>query len=361
MSTIRPLRREDLPQVTDLYQRVARTGGAAPPGLAGYFARTFLDHPWADADLPSLVHESGDGRISGFLGSHARRLRLDDRPLRMGCSGQLVADPAARRRGVGALLLRRYLDGPQDLSITDGATEAVRQMWERLGGHTAYLRSMSWTRLFKPWRVAGNALLQRVGAGARARAALPVWSLLDTLTRRVLRVPEPPTRTVPLTPATLAGQAVAGRLRLDYDEAFARWLLDEAARVRTRGDLVHAEVQDATGHLLGWYVAYLRPDGISQVLQVAAAERDAGAVLDHLFADAQDRGVAALQGRLEPLLFEALAVRRCLFRPSERALVHARDPQVAAAALAGGLLTRLDGEWWMGHHLEPFAASGPPP
>ena len=74
MSAIRPLERDDLPQVVSLYEHVARSGSRTPPpGLAAYFERTFLDHPWADPEIPSLVYADGD-KIVGFLGSSVRRL-----------------------------------------------------------------------------------------------------------------------------------------------------------------------------------------------------------------------------------------------------------------------------------------------
>ena len=45
-----------------------------------------------------------------------------------------------------------------------------------------------------------------------------------------------------------------------------------------------------------------------------------------------------------------------LHRAGYLALIHARDPEVLHAVQAGrALLTRLEGEWWMGHHLEPFS------
>jgi hypothetical protein len=56
----------------------------------------------------------------------------------------------------------------------------------------------------------------------------------------------------------------------------------------------------------------------------------------------------------------ALTERRCLIRRSESALVQARDPRMLAAVTTGNpLLTRMEGEWWMGPHLIP-AASGAP-
>lgn len=344
-----------------------RSGGTTPPPrLAPYFERTFLDHPWVDADVPALVYEFDDGRIVGFIGSHVRRLRFDGRPVRMACAGQLVSDPAARRRGVGALLLRHLFAGPQDLTITDGATPEVRVMWEKLGGHTAFLRSLDWTRFFRPWRAVGDRLLERSGRGTWKPAARPLWSLSDALTDRLtgapLRVDEPPTRAEPLSPSMLVQHlpSVANghlRVRPDYDEGFAAWLFEEMAKVRTRGDLVRCLVREPRGRVLGWYVAYLKPGGVSQVMQVAAADRDMAAVLHHLFHHAQQSGTAALQGRLEPLLFEPLAQWRCLVRYSERALLHSRDHMdiVSAMALGQGMVTRMEGEWWMGHHTEPFA------
>jgi hypothetical protein len=109
--------------------------------------------------------------------------------------------------------------------------------------------------------------------------------------------------------------------------------------------------------VLGWYVAYLQRRGLSQVLQIAAKERDAPAVLDHLFHDAQRAGVAALAGQLEPFLFEPLSERRrrCFLHLSGNFLVHSRNLKVLNPILTGqAMITRMDGERWMGHHLEPF-------
>jgi hypothetical protein len=92
-------------------------------------------------------------------------------------------------------------------------------------------------------------------------------------------------------------------------------------------------------------------------LQIAAKERDAPAVLDHLFHDAQHAGVAALAGQLEPFLFEALSERwrRCFLHLSGNFLVHSRNLEVLNPILTGqAMITRMDGERWMGHHLEPF-------
>jgi hypothetical protein len=361
VSSIRPVERADLGGVTELYERTVRSGRPEPPpGLVGYFERTLLDHPWADPEIPSLVYETGEGRILGFIGSHVRRLIFDGRRIRMGCAAQLVSDPEQRRLAIGARLLRSYLSGPQDLTITDGATALVHEMWVRLGGHAFHPGSISWTRLFRPGRAVGDRWLERRGSERWRRIGRAAWPLLDAPAIRITRPPVPPAGVAAeeLVPrAVIEHQADvlgAARLSVDYDEPFLGWLFREMAEVRTRGTLTRRLLR-RDGRVLGWYVVYLRERGLSQVMQIAAAKGELDTVLDRLFADAWRSGAAALAGRLEPALYEPLSRRRSVLRYSSRALFHSRDPELAAAiSLGRSALTRLDGEWWMGHHTEPF-------
>lgn len=359
--SIRPAGGNDVSRVVELYQRVVRSKRhAPPPGLAPYFERTLFNHPWADPELPSLVYEAEDGRVLGFIGSHARRVDFGGRRLRMGVAGQLVSDPHGHR-AVGAMLLRRYLSGPQDLTITDGATGPVNEMWAGLGGRALQPESIIWTRLLRPSRAVGDWWLARRGRERWRGIAAPLFSMLDTAATGLAR-PAPqraPVESEELTPQTLIerqGEMFQGaRLRLAYDEEFVEWLFREMAFVRTRGTLVPRLLR-RSGRVLGWYIVYLRRNGLSQVIEVAAAKGAIDAVLDALFAEAWQSGAAGIEGRLEPRLYEPLAQRRCFLRHGTRALYHTRDPEVEAAmALAQSGLTRLDGEWWMGHHTEPFA------
>jgi hypothetical protein len=349
---IRPLDRSDLPEVARLYERVVRSGtDSPPPGLAGEFERTVLDHPWADPELPSLVYEDPRAGIVGFLGSHPRRLRLGDRRLRLGCSGQLVAHPD--HRGVGALLLRRYLAGPQDLTITDGANETVRSLWERLGGSANELASVGWTRVFRPASAGAGFLAARRGGRRRGGAVL---TLLDRAAGRPLAPPRAEASSEPLTPAALLeGLRRLEKpfpLRPDYDGPFLDWLFGELSAVTARGELLARRVSAPDGRDLGWYVAYGGAGGPAQALQVAARPADAGAVLDDLFQRVAELGPPAVQGRLEPQLHAALRGRRCIFNRTEWALVHGGDVETRNALAYGrALLTRLEGEWWTGHHL----------
>lgn len=367
MSGIRPLQRGDVPQVAALYERVMRSRTRVPPpGLGEYFERTFLDHPWADANIGSLVYEDDSGRLIGFIGSSARRLRFDGRPIRMACSGPLVADPDVGVQGVGVFLLRRYLAGPQDLTITDGATDLVARIWERLGGQTAHLSCIRWTRLFRPLRAtADHFLAGSPGRSRLRRLARPVCAAVDALAR----LPASPFRPVArpkvvgesLTPDALLEHLPAFtrplRLAPDYDGEFLTWLFHEMRAVKSRGTLTAAGVRDESRRLLGWYVYYLRRDGLCQVLQIVGKEGRVGEVIDHLFYSAQESGAPGLTGRLEPRLFAPLSERRCMLHRHRNllALAHARDPAIVQAILSGqALLTRMEGETWFGHGTESF-------
>jgi hypothetical protein len=124
--------------------------------------------------------------------------------------------------------------------------------------------------------------------------------------------------------------------------------------VKSRGTLVRTLLRDSRGEFVGWYVYYL-DQGISQVLQVAAKRGAAGEVLDDLFDHAAAGGCAALRGRLEPHLLDALAKRKCLYGWSGSALLHARTPAMLGVLLSSQCwLERMDGESWMGHHTETF-------
>jgi hypothetical protein len=369
VSVIRPLKPSDLPQVANLFELVGRSGSReAPPGLVPYFERTVLGHPWADPELPSLIYER-EGRVLGFIASHARRARLDGNPLRMAAGGQLVADPDARNEAAGFFLLRAFMEGAQDITFTDTAGVATQRMWKRLGGKTSLLRSISWFHLFRPIRFAQLLSSAWLGKTARQRADVSIVGMLDSRAAlhrpvRALAGDDSEVMSEGLTAEALVElfPTLRERLRLypDYDASFARWLLESATSVKHHGTLVARLVRRRNGKPLGWYVYYLDPGGISEVLQVVAAEHDVSLVLRHLFRHAHEHRSAILRGRVEPGLLESLSQLRCIFRYSGAALIHARDPDVLAVATSGdSLLTRLDGEWWMGHSVDSFRSVEP--
>jgi len=356
VSAIRPFERPDLEEVAALYELVMRSGSSTPaPGLAPYLERVLFDQPWADPEIPSLVSVDAGGRIVGFQGSSVRRAIFDGRSVRIGCAGQLVAHPDVRHRAVGALLFRSYVRGEQDLTITDTAGEVTRRIAIAMGMQMSHLSCIGWVRVLRPSRFAQQLLRERRGSRRpRTPSADRLLSFADAgLTRMAPMTPAPSDPWVhaePLTAASMIEQLsiVSGRLRLDYDEPYLDWVFTELERVRGLGRPVARLLRERGDRVLGWYVYCLVPGGRARVLQVVAADRDVGRVLDHLLRDAWSGGAAAVQGRLEPRLLEPVARRRCVTMYCGGSLVRARDKEIVGAITSGdSLLTRLDSEWWL--------------
>jgi hypothetical protein len=368
---IRPLETADLLAVAGVVQRAFRPACPEPrPQLVEYLSRTLLEPPSAHADLPSLVAQAADGRIVGFVAAMFRPMRYDGRPVRMVVSSHLSVEPDARKLAVGALLLRRLLSGPQDVTVTDTATPTVCRIWERLGGETLHLQCLHWIRVFAPAKLALARHARRRGWRTPHRAQLVVRPL-DAAFAAVDRGDGDPPDGIaePLTAAALVqtipvvGKGLA--VLPDYDVAFADALLEELDLLGDGGTGVRKLVRGSDGRLAGWYVYYLRRSGLSEVMQIAARPRDVKLVVDHLFHDARVNGAAGLIGRVEPRLVEAVAPcliqprrsPRCLIVYGAGALIHAREPGIVAAVRAGDtLLSRLDGEWWSHVPLDDIRA-----
>jgi hypothetical protein len=361
---IRPLERKDLPQFVALFELVMRSGASRPlPQLAGFFERLLFDNPWADADIPSLVCEDA-GEIAGVICSNPRRMLFDGCPIRMACSAYLLAHPRVRTEPVGALLMRAFRAGPQDLTVTDGATDLVRRAWETLGGQTAHLSCLSFVKVFRPSQLAADHLLAR-GGGLLQASLRPAWSALDWMWARLAAktlVPAKPDGTIePLTPATMLEHlptiTAAMRLCPDYDAPYLQWLFEQLDGISCWGP-IHprlvkrghrwAELVKKNRRIVGWYVCQLRRGGFCRLLQFAATEQGAETVFDQLAYRARELGAAGLYGRVEPRLVGPLSTRRCLIRFGDgRLLVHSNRDEIVHAILSGrALLTRLDGEWW---------------
>jgi GNAT superfamily N-acetyltransferase len=355
IAQIRALERSDIPETAALFELVLGSGvREAKPARVRLFEREFLDNPWVDRELPSLVAVDERGRVVGFIGVEVRRMRFGDRAARAVWSHHFVVDPPARRLGVGAVLLRQILNGAQDVTLTDSASEITRKMWKGLGGQTLDLRGIHWVRVFRPWRVAAHLIAgkPRPRLGTALRGLVDVLDAATAVGAGRYLEPDPVNyAATPLTPQAMLDLLPTFTRRLtlypDYDEAFLSWLFTELVKVERRGRLVAHLVHDPSGQPLGWYLYYLRPGWRSEVLQVVAAEPDVGRVLDHLLSHAYRHGSAVVRGRLEPGLVEAVVRRRCLLWHRGGALVHSRDPALLCALQSdGSLATRLEGEWW---------------
>ncbi len=330
----------------------AYTRTAQPTAVAAeaYFREVFFG-PLRDPDLPSWVCTGSDGRVAGFIGVLARRIRVRNDERRMAVPTQLMAEPGANAL-IGVRLLRQVFQGPQDLTFADVANDAARQIWERLGGATAYLLSLYWTRAIRPLHEAVAGLGTGPAARALRLALRPVTLPLDGALASRAAARWRRNRTLAAEPLTAehvlqALDGAVGRRPLApaYDAATLRWLW---TRLGDRGVVDAVHVRDAgRGDTAGWFICLSR-GRICEVAQLAAAPGRFGDVLDCAVGHAAARGAGALAGRLEPAQVHELATRDCrLHREGPWTLVHSRDPEIAAAVHRGdAFLSRLEGEWW---------------
>lgn len=358
MAGVRPFATGDIPAVAQLFSRVhPRAYWNSPGECEAYFHQMFFANPWVDERLPSWVAMEG-ARAVGFIGVIPRPMRLRGRALQAAVVTQLMVEQENRHGLVAAQLLRKALAGPQTLTISDGANEASRRMWEALGGLTSTLYSLQWRRLLRP---AQSALQRASSLHTRAAALLatPVAVLADAYAAhyRALRRPsglieEPLEGAALLEALERAAQRVA--LSPRYDEASLEWLLGHARAKRRHGELHACLLRERGGAIAGWFLYYANA-ATSKVLQLHAQDDAGHAVLDHLFQHAWRRGATVIEGRMEPRLARVLGQRHCLFQSTSAfALIHSRDAEVLGALARGdAFFSRLEGEWWMRFTGEP--------
>jgi len=359
MDRIRAFVEADIPQVVRLHGMIfsqQRRGRVGPPPSESYFSRVFLHSPFRDDARPSLVYEDDRRQVIGFLGVVPRRMSMNGEPLTAAICSQLVVDPACRRANVAVQLAGTFLDGPQDVSICDDANDEVRTLWEQLGGATALLRSIHWTRPLRPGRLAVSFLRSCNALAPLAIVAGPPSSLVDALAARMPRSAfyqrQPGDAAEDLRAEIVLAQLAEfapHSLRVEYDDRTLEWLLQRASERRTDGLLRKAVVRSGET-IRGWYLYHLDRGGVADVLQIALKPSSVREVLECLFHDAWQQGAAVITGRLEPHLLEALSDKLCFFhRRGPWMLVNAKRRELLRAFQNGdAFFSRFDGEWCVG-------------
>jgi hypothetical protein len=357
---VRPLEREDLSQIVALHVRVFGRQATAPPDrLQSYLSRVLYEHPWIDGDCPSLVYEDRVGRVVGCLGVMPRPMIIGGRPGRAAIAHHYLVDPTYRAARAGVELVRRFLAGPQDFSLTEG-NERTRQIWQAFGGGAVLLRSLHWTRPLRPSSYLLSLLSRRGLPRPMATTLAPVCRGLDAITPaaapRAFRPELADVHGTEIDASALRGCLTMCTADLHvqpfYDLRALEWLLETLSDRPHHGTLHRVAVRDGAQRVLGWYLYYLGANGHGDVVQVGGYEHGLSRVLDHLFCHARQHGAVSVSGALEPHTFSMLARKSCAFHfpDSSWVLVHGRDAGLVNAIHHGNaFLTRLEGEWWLGN------------
>ncbi len=354
MSGVRPFLEDDIPAVVALRARCfKRSEQASSAALGDQFRAIFFHNPWPNEALPSLVCEAKDGSIVGFMGVVPRPMRIQEERLWLAVSTQFMADP--NKPGIVAInLLRAFLKGPQDISMADLSTDVSRKVWESLGGLTAHLYSLHWTRPLRP-------MSHRASLGGKRgfwSAVRPLCGVLDRAAARLdgsyrfddsgLEGQVEPTDISGLLEG-FSGVAKDYKLSPEYSEESLSWLFDRLARNASTKAVVKARVLDGSHEPVGCYVFLLTQDGNAQVVQLFGRPESLDSVLGHLCHDAWRRGALAVTGRFQPENQRVVSSQPiCLSRKGPWMLIDAARPELREHILSGkALLSRLEGEWWM--------------
>src|SRR5215813_5753465 len=230
---IRLFTERDIPEVASLHSRTFATSSRDVGSLERLFHQVFFRNPWNPSGA-SLVYEDGD-KIIGFLGIVPRRMFLNDRPIWVAVSTQFMVQSGSRGTLAAVELLKTLFSGSQELAITDGANSGSRKLWEGLGGATAHLYGIHWTRPLRPVSYGMAALGRKRGyLNSFAAVSGPLARAIDRVAVgaspfRINRRHEPIFRT-----EMDAGQLLSciarfqadSPLRAEYDEASLAWVLN---------------------------------------------------------------------------------------------------------------------------------------
>jgi hypothetical protein len=360
-AVVRPLRETDLPRIAELHQKVIPKSSNVPPAiLHEQLSRIMLQHPWRNDALPSLVYQDSSGNVTGCTGVMPRPMLFRNRLITAAVSHSYIVEPGSRSVLAALELAKRFMSGPQDLSLAEGGY-ASRKIWERAGGSVSLLYSLCWTHPLQPSRYVLSHLRKRGLPSALGWILQPFCRLLDTLAPmagKSFRSYAPVVSGAELDPKTfcetLTAFTLMRTLRPHYESGSSQWLLERLAGGNSQGGFHKVIVCNDSKEVVGWYLYCIRPNKIGAVMQIGAKESCAETVLDHLFYHAKRHGAVAVSGQVDPELFQALSRKDCLFHRDGGSwmLVHSRHPEILQAIHRGdAFLSRLEGEWWISYLL----------
>lgn len=331
--------------------------GPAPATLRSSFQELYFNSPWPESLGRSIIYEDERG-IAGFLGGLVRRMAVDGQSIRVGFGGNFVIRPDARSRATARQMLETGMAGNQDITQTDSANDLSRKILERAGWRIIPALNVHWVRPLRPSEfavyVASRAGSRWLATGVQT-VAKPLCSIVDYLVGRAAASPfrrsNSSLHAEKLDVETLLECLVEFRkgycLWPEYDVHSLRWLLNFMEGRSSRGKLRKVVARDGANKVVGWYIYYIKPRAVGEVVQIGGERASMKDVLDSLFCDAWSNGLVALHGVARADIIADLSDKNCVFTcRGGWALAHSKKPELLEILEQGkAFLSRLDGEW----------------
>jgi hypothetical protein len=350
MNAVRPFFDSDINSVAELFLKVFRKSTAPPSAaLKTYFREIYLSSPWVNDSYPSLVYEH-EGKVRGFLGRIPFPMKYKGKEIVAAIGGNYMVDPEFRNPLAGVRLLKTFLSGPQNISMTDTANELGLKMWQGLGGVSAPAYGLQWIRLIRPGRFGSTVMLRSNRLAPLRILAWPVALVADSIIRRTSIHPRGYTKDLESRQLFeyIGHVSKVRSLSPSYTPSTLDWIIRKAEEKRQYGALRKLAVYAEDNSVAGWFLYYPNPGGIGQVLQIGSFSYSIDLVLKHLFHDAINCGSLAVMGRTEPGNTMELTQNYCLHvQRSNYLAIHSFDVDLLRAVHSGdAFLSRMEGEWW---------------
>ena len=331
--------------------------GPAPSALQSSLRELYFNNPWPESIGRSIVYEIEQG-IAGFLGGLVRRMSADGQSIRVGCGGNFVIRPEARSRATARQMLETGMAGNQDISLTDSANDLSRKILERVGWRVIPALNVHWVLPLRPSEfavnVASRASFRWLTTGLRLTTK-PFCRIVDNLALKMAASPfrrsNSSLNTAELEVETLLECLVKFRksycLWPEYDVHSLRWLLDFMERRSSRGKLRKVVARNGNNKVVGWYIYYVKPGAIGEVVQLCGEHQSIKDLLESLFCDAWSKGMIALHGVAHADIIPDLSDKNCIFTcRGGWAIAYSKKPELLEILDHGkAFLSRLDGEW----------------
>jgi hypothetical protein len=352
---VRDLERADIEAVARLFQKTFRKSQASPVSLTNYLKEAFFDHPWGDPEIRSKVFAEENGKVTGFVGVFPSRLEFEGRPLRAAFAGSMMVENPKENPLGGARLLRSFLSGPQDISLTETANATALGMWQKAGHPLDPGYSMNWLRILRPASAAIDVLAKSIKPAALLR---PLGRNADRAASLLRRTPFRPAERGPskvkfqnvsrqeFEPAIVALLANYP-LRPRWDDGSLSWFLAQAENKRNFGYPEWRVGFGPDGGVRAAYVYFAGPGHIGWVLQAISAPNAEEDLVDDLFRHAYETGCSGVRGAAHPWLIPALMSRKTMFYGRSFYVAQARDRSLLEPIRSGrALISGLAGESW---------------